>query len=207
MTTAEHPHDEHVVERFRPTSGRVTGALALVVGGAVVLIGLTERDNGFPDPVLAAVALGMVLAWASMLRPALWLTDRSLVMRGMVETVHVPLAAIEEVAARQVLAVRAGDRRHVSTVVGRSWRKAMRSSRPAHGSAAGADRPPTEVPYADFLEDRIRQAAEAARAAAGVRLGSREQVALADGVRREPAWLPIASITLAALAFAVTLVL
>ena len=84
--------------------------------------------------MIAGAVLAAVLAWASMLRPALWATPDHLVMRNMLETVHVPLAAIEQLAVRQVLAVRAGDRRYVSTVVGRPLRKAMRPGR--SGSAA-----------------------------------------------------------------------
>ena len=45
-----------------------------------------------------------------MLRPALWVTREHLVMRNLAETVHIRLAAVEEMAVRQVLAVRAADR-------------------------------------------------------------------------------------------------
>lgn len=190
-------------EKFRPTGGRVTGVLALLLAVAVVAIGVLDRGAGLPPEVIVLAALGGLLAWASMLRPALWLTPTELVMRNMLETVHLPLAAIEELALRQVLAVTAGDRRYVSTAVGKSWRKALRSSAPS--AEPEGDRPVTDLPYADYVEQRLRQRVDDARAAAGVRRGSDEQLALAGGVRREPAWLPIGLILAAAVTFVVTL--
>lgn len=147
---------------------------------------MLNLDEGFPAWVLAAGVLVAVLSWAAMLRPALWLDADHLVLRNMLETIHIRLVAVEELAVRQVLVVRAGERRWVSTVVGRSLRKAL------FGSRANA----TGVHYADFVEERLRQHVDDARAALGVRAGSSEQLALPDAVRREPAWLPIALITL-----------
>ena len=87
--------DEHdtVVERFHATSGRVTGWLAIALAAVVVLAGLAYRDEGFPAWVTGAALLGGVVAWAAMLRPALWVTDEHLVMRNLAETVHIRLAA------------------------------------------------------------------------------------------------------------------
>ena len=116
------------VERFDPTSGRVTAVLVLVLAGVVVVAGAVDAGS-VPLPVLAGAVLAAVLAWASMLRPALWATTEHLVMRNMLETIHVPLAAIEQLAVRQVLALKAGEKRYVSTVVGRPLRKAMRTGR------------------------------------------------------------------------------
>ena len=127
-----------VVERFQATSGRVTGWLTVVLGAFVVVAGVAYLDDGFPAWVAAAGLLVGVLAWAAMLRPALWATEEHLVMRNLAETVHVRLAAVEEMAVRQVLAVRAGDRRYVSTVVGRSWRKAITSRHPRGSGDEGA---------------------------------------------------------------------
>ena len=53
---------------------------------------------------------------------------RELVLRNMLSTIYIPLAAIEEVAVRQVLAVRAGDKRYVCAGVGRTLRQAMKGS-------------------------------------------------------------------------------
>ncbi|WP_210650367.1 hypothetical protein [Nocardioides sp. SYSU D00065] len=193
---------DEVVERFHATSGRLTGWLALLLAAAVLVAGLAYLDEGFPPWVAAAALLAGVAAWAAMLRPALWVTEEHLVMRNLAETVHIRLAAIEEMAVRQVLAVRAGDRRWVSTVIGRSWRKAI-VARPASGPTTPAE----GMSYADFAENRLHELVDTARRAAGVRPGSSEQLALPDAVRREPAWLPIVLLAVAALVFAVTLFL
>jgi hypothetical protein len=198
------PVSDPTVERFRPTSGRVTGVLAVLLAAAVVVIALVDPQRGFSAPVTAVAVLVGLLAWSAMLRPALWVTERHLVMRNMLETIHIPLAAIEELAVRQVLAVRAGDRRFVSSVVGRPLRKVMR-----HHPREVADpaKPPTEVAYADFVEDRVRELAEQARDRAGVRRGSEEQLALAADVRREPAWVPIALVAVALVVVVLTIAL
>jgi hypothetical protein len=201
MARLQHDAD-NVVERFHATSGRVTGWLTVVVAAVVVVAGLVYVDEGFPDWVIGAALLVGVLAWAAMLRPALWATDRHLVMRNLAETVHIRLAAVEEMAVRQVLAVRAADRRWVSSVVGRPWRKAITSKTQTSGDA----RPKDGMPYADFVEDRLHHLVERARTAEGVRPGSAEQLALPDAVRRERAWLPLALIVAAAVVLVVTLV-
>ena len=160
--------DEHdtVVERFHATSGRVTGWLAIALAAVVVLAGLAYRDEGFPAWVTGAALLGGVVAWAAMLRPALWVTDEHLVMRNLAETVHIRLAAVEEMALRQVLAVRADDRRWVSTVVGRPWRKALNTRRAQVGKSETTE----GMPYADYVENRIYELVDAARISAAGRL-------------------------------------
>lgn len=186
------------VERLQPTSGRVTGALAVLLAASIALFGLLE--GAVPSGVAAGAALAGILAWAAMLRPALWVTRSDLVMRNMVATTSIPLAAIEELAVRQVLAVSAGDRRYVSPVVGRPLRRLVR---PVKGATAEKV---AEMPYADYVEDLLRRRADEARTVAGVRRGSPEQLALAAGVRREPAWLPIVLIGGGIVAVVVTLV-
>jgi hypothetical protein len=183
-----------VVERFEATSGRVTGWMTVVLSALLVVAALAYLDDGFPAWVGAAGLLVGVLAWAAMLRPAMWATEEHLVMRNLAETVHVRLAAVEELAVRQVTAVRAADRRLVSTVVGRSWRRSLTSRR----ASAAEDGPRDGMPYADWAEDRLHELVDAARARAGVRAGSKEQLALPDAVRREPAVVPVALIAVAA---------
>jgi hypothetical protein len=201
MAHHDHPDHDAVVEHFHPTSGRVTGWLTVALAGLLVVAGLAYLDEGFPPWVLAAGLLVGVLAWAAMLRPALWATREHLVMRNLAETVHIRLAAVEEMAVRQVLAVRAADRRFVSTVVGRTWRKAVTSRRgPGGGDATPAD----GMPYADFVETRLHDLVEDARASAGVRAGSPEQLALPDAVRRQRDWLPIALIAVSVVVLVVS---
>ena len=191
-------HSDDVVERFHPTSGQVTGWLAVVGSAVVALVGLAYLDDGFPPWVVGLALLVGVLAWAAMLRPALWATGEHLVMRNLAETVHIRLAAVEEMAVRQVLAVRADDRRWVSTVVGRSWRKAVTARPSASGEAREG------MAYADFVETRLYDLVDQARRAEGVRAGSKEQLALPDAVRRTRDPLPVALIAAAALVLVVS---
>lgn len=180
--------DNHDEIRFRPTSGRIMGSLAVVAALTVVAIAVADRAV-VPAPVVAGAVLLGVMGWASMLWPRVSVTAEHLVLRTMVEHQRLPLAAVEELAVRQVLAVRVGDKRYVSTAVGKSWRKAMVGDGPS--TRKDADRPITEVAYVDYVEQEIRKRMEHARAVAGVRLLSDEQLALAAGVHRTPAWLPI----------------
>lgn len=171
-------------ERFPATGGRVTGILILALAAGVVVLAVAERDESWALSLgLFALTFGAV-AWASMLRPTLAVEGDRLVMRNMVNTVEVPLAAIEQVAVRQVLAIRAGERRYVSPVVGKTRRRLARAER---GSARETSAP-GEMNYADFVEERIRSLAEASRAARGVALLSDEQLALAADVRRTWDW-------------------
>lgn len=194
--------DDDGVERFHATSGRVSGWMTVVTAAATAVVGALYAGDGFPVWVIAAAVLVGVLAWAAMLRPALWVHDDRLVMRNMLETIHIRLVAVEELAVRQVLAVRAADRRWVSTAIGRSLRKTMSSGRRAAVGTGG--RPATSVKYVDFVEDRIRLLVDDARTSAGIRPGSPDQLALPDAVRRERAWVPIALIAVAAVALVVT---
>ncbi len=189
-----------VVERFHATSGRVTGWLTLGLSAVLVVFGLVYLDEGFPPWVVGLALLVGVLAWASMLRPALWATQHHLVMQNLAETVHIRLAAVEEMAVRQVLAVRADDRRWVSSVVGRSWRKAITARRAPDASGEARE----GMPYAEFVENRLHDLVDRARTAAGVVPGSPEQLALPDPVHRERAWLPVGLIAAALVVLVVT---
>lgn len=198
-----HLQDDEV-ERFHPTSGRVTGWMTVVLAAAVAAAGVVYLDEGFPLWLVATAVLVGVLAWAAMLRPAVWVREGRLVMRNMLETIQIRLVAVEELAVRQVLAVRAADRRWVSTAVGRSLRKTMTSGRrpPAEGTDG---KPATAVKYVDFVEERLNLLVDQARTAAGIRPGSPEQLALPDAVRRERAWVPLVLIVLSVVALLVTL--
>lgn len=198
-TPAQQRATTESVERFQPTSGRILGGIALVGVLAIVVIGVVDRDHGFPAPVVAGALVFGVLVWAAMLRPRVWATREHLVMRNMLHTVSIPLAAIETVVVRQVLAVSAGDDRFVSPAVGKSWRQALRSNKEAKRATATQS-------YPVFVEERISQLAEDARAQQGVRRFSDEQVALAADVRREWAWPEIAALAACVVALVVTLV-
>jgi len=192
------------VERFRPTSGRFTG-LVLVVGGLLVAV-LAVAD---PAQVIAEVgAAGFfvaVLGWAATLRPRVSVVEDDLELRNMLETVTIPLAAVEELAVRQVLAVRAGEKRFTSPALGRGRKSLVKGQSAPEFSSGG----PSHVPgtYPEFVEERIRKRVADARAAAGIRPGSAEQMALADGVRRVTAWPELVLLAISAAALAIVLVL
>jgi len=188
---------DELVEDFRPTSGRITGGLALAMVLGVLVIAVVD-PGALPASVVACVVLGGVLVWAAMLRPRMWVTDRDLVMRNMLSTVWIPLAAVEQIVVRQVCAVSAGEKRYVSPAVGRSWRQTLLADRKK--ATEGAN--PT---YAAFVEERLLTHAERARRDVGVALLSDEQLALASGVRRAWAWPEIVALVLSAIAVVVAI--
>ena len=178
------------VERFRPTSGRFTGAVLVVAGSFLALVSVADRSAVIPEVGVVGL-LAAVLGWAAALRPRVSVVGDNLELRTMLQTVTIPLAAVEELVVRQVLVLHAGDQRFTSPALGRKLRALM---------ASGADAPredgatATGAGYAQFVEDRLRQRMKEARAAHGVRPGSVEQSALAEGVRRELAWPEIAAL-------------
>jgi hypothetical protein len=210
--------DEQPVERFHATSGQVTGVVALVVAGAVVVVGLVYGESGYSVSVVLGAVLFGLLTWVVMLRPRVWATDEHLVMRNILRTEWIPLAAIEQVAVRQVLAVRAGDRRFVSPAIGKSRRQIARPAggnnllpgpplgRGSSGPAStGEAKESATTSYPVFVEERISHLAAEARTRQGVQSASAEQAALAADVRRAWAWPEIAALVAAAVALVVSL--
>jgi len=207
------------LEHFAPTGGRIVGVLGLVMAAGLVGLWALDRD-GVPAPVAAAALVGGVLVWASLLRPRVSVSRETLHLRNMLDTVHVPLAAIDELVVRQVLAVRVGDKKFVSPAVGRKLRKVMRAPRPGQiflpdlpariddgfGPAEASERPPTTVDYVDHVEGRLRERIAEARSRHGIRAYSDEAEALARDVRRQPSWPEIIALVLSTALFVVTLV-
>ncbi|MDN4162346.1 hypothetical protein [Nocardioides abyssi] len=194
-----------VTERFHPTNGRAAGALALVAAVGTLVLGIVDD---FPAPIVAGAFLVGVLAWAALLKPRVRVADDRLVLHNMVEDVSIPLAAIDQLAVRQVLAVRVGDRRYVSPAIGHSLRTTLASTRPPTRDPRRGDvlATPKTPPYADVVENRITQLVDEERKRRGLRRGSPEVAALAADVRRTPAWLEIALLTAGVVALVVTLV-
>jgi len=207
--------DSQVQEKFAPNGGQVTGVLGLLVVAAFVGVWVSDRDS-VPLWVLALALLVGVLIWASMLRPRVWVEPGTLVLRNMLDVTRIPLAAVEEVAVRQVMAVRVGEKRYVSPGVGRSLRQAMKGSAAQRvrsqlpglqGLAAeGAAAVEPGMVYGDYVELRLRDLATEDRTRRGVRVGSPELDALAGEVVRTRAWPEIVAVT-ASSAFAVIAVL
>ncbi len=191
-------------ERFRATSGPVLGTLGLLLVAVVVAVGLLDRSSGLPTPAVWAALVVGVLLWASMMRPQVVVGADELVLRNMLETVSVPLAAVEQVIVGQVLAVGTAEGRYLCPAVGRSWRQTAKASA-ARRTGQELQETSGRSQYADYVESRISQFAEDARARHGVRLMSTEQQALASDVRRERAWPEIVALVVSTGGFVVSL--
>ena len=212
-------HGDTTVEKFAPNGGTVIA----VIGGLVVLaVVLSAGPSTWTRsrcgcrrwPCSAASLL-----YTSTVRPRVLVQGRDLVLRNMLSTVHIPLAAIEEIAVRQVMAVRAGGKRYVCAGVGRPLRQAMKGSamqraREQMGGLGGeiAQRGPTQcaragMNYADYVEIRIQELVNKDRARRGVKRYSPEADELARQVRRELAWPEIAALVATAVFFVIAVAL
>jgi hypothetical protein len=190
-----------VVERFPSTSGRTSGVLGLVLVSVFLVLSIMAWDPGTPLGVAILSVLGAVLIWAVLLRPAVWATERDLVLRTIFQTVRIPLVAIDDVIVTQVLAIRVGETRYTSPAVGYTTRQ---NTRLRLGGASAPQPSETSVAQA-FVQSRIRHLAQDTRDRTGVRMGSPEQAAAAADVRREWAWPEIAALALLAAGWVVWL--
>ena len=199
----EHDTDD-VVERFRPTNGWFSGFVGLGTALVILVLALMAGDTGRPLGVAIGAALGGLLAWVALLRPALWATQRDLALRGMYHTDFVPLAAIDKVAVSQVLAVSAGGKRYVSPTIGYTARQTVKGKmNPRSDTGKVASEVDT---HQIFVEHRILHLAQTSRDQLGITKGSPEQAALAADVRRTYAWPEIAGTALCLLAFVVWII-
>ena len=190
------PHGERL--DFAPTSGRVMGVLTAAIGAVAVILTLAFPGD-YPAPVATGGLLAVALAWSAMLRPRVWLEGHWLVLRGMLSTLHLPLAGLQSIVVQQVLVATVDDKRHANPGVGRSRFRAMRKPRstrdltmtPVPGEGWTAD---DGADYADFVEDRIREAAKAAQRVPDA----------PSGVRREWAWREVGLVVGSSLLFVVS---
>jgi len=196
---------DHAVEKFAPNGGTLTAVLAALVALAFVVAWAVDIHR-VPLWVPGVALLGAGVVWISTLRPRVRVEDHELVFQNMLTTTYLPLASIEEVAVRQVMAVRAGGKRYVCAGVGRSLRQAMKGSAALRaseqmgglrGELAKVREP--GMHYADFVEIRVQELINEDRMRRGVKKFSAEADALAEDVRREPAWPVIAALVAAAL--------
>ena len=195
--------DNHV-ENFRPTNGRFVGAVGLIGALAVFVVAVLEDA---PLWLLGLSALVAVLVWASVLRPGVRIVGDELELRNMLTTSGIPLAAIEEVVVRRVLAVRAGDRRFVSPAISRTLRQTLRPKPGSLVANKGDDLVAlAAASYPDFVEHRIRQAVADHRARLGIRARSVDQQALGAAIRSERAWPELAALVAAGLVLVVGIV-
>ena len=141
---------------FEVTSGRASGVIGLVAGVVIVLIGVFETSVA---GVLAGL-LVVLLTWLVLLRPRVGTSDTDLLLRGIVSTVVVPLASVETVTIRQVLAVQADGHRYVNPAVGRTYREINRQ----HRAGGQVDEiPAARTKYADQVQDLITERIREAR--------------------------------------------
>jgi hypothetical protein len=201
-----------VVERFPPTNGRLGGILGLITSAVVLVLALVAGETGRPLGVAIVAVFGLLVSWAALLRPAVWVTGRDLVLRGMFHTDLLPLAGIDKVVVTQVLAVSVAGKRYVSPTIGYSARQTVVAKRVTrlHDPQSQVFEAPgpriTNSPQM-FVEERIRVLAQASREQRGIAKDSPEQAALAAEVRRTYAWPELAGAAVCVLAFVVWLVL
>jgi len=191
------------VEQFTSWGSRVLGGVGVVLALGAVVLGIPGIGTTYHPAVYAFCVLASVVLWVALIRPAVAVVGDDLVLHNPLSSVRVPLAAIEHVVVRQWLTVSAGGRRFTSSGVGRSSLQAMRDDR--RGPVTGVEM--ARLSHGAIVEHRIDKLADEARTLQGVARYSDEQQALADDVRREWAWVEIALLVVAALAFAITLFL
>jgi hypothetical protein len=173
---------------FGVTSGRVTGILGLVVGVIVTLIGISQESAA---GAVVGLLVGL-LTWLVLLRPRVGTRGTDLLLRGIVSTVVVPLASIESIAIRQVLAVWADGRRYVNPAIGHTLREINRQRR---GGGQVENIPVEQSKYADQVHEIILERSRSARRD-GAPMGP---------VRREWAWPEIGALAVLVVAFVVAL--
>ena len=189
-----------VVERFQSTSSPFGGILGLGTAAAILALAVAARSTGTALGIGILAVLGALLSWMVLLRPALWRTSSDLVMRNMLRTDRIPLAAIDKVVVTQVLAVFAGDKRYVSPAVGYTVRQTVRARSRPTGEPTGNEG--ATHSHQDFVEVRLNHLAQDSRERLGIRKGSPEQQALLADVRRSWAWPELVGIAACVLAFA-----
>jgi len=193
------------VEKFSPNGGTLTAVVAGLVALAFILAWAIDIHRvALWVPAVALLGAGVV--WISTVRPRVRVQNHELVLQNMLTTTYLPLASIEEVAVRQVMAVRAGDKRYVCAGAGRTMRQAMKGStaeraRQQLGGLRGelAKVPEHGMAYADFVEIRVQELINEDRMRRGVKKFSPEADELAKQVRRQVDWPVVAALAAAVL--------
>lgn len=186
--------EEPVVEKFNPTGGRVMGYLGVAACLVLLVVGVID---GFALWLMGLILLAGIGFWTTMLRPAVSIVDDDLALRNMVSDLTIPLGAIEEIQVRQVMALRAGDKRYVSSAASRTRRQIVKGSKQPRADKVDLIEL-AQHSYPEYVRERIAMAAGEHRDRLGIRRNSPEQQALAAGITRRWAWPEIALLGLAA---------
>jgi hypothetical protein len=212
------------LQRFRPTNGRVTGILGIVVCVAVAVALAVSEPPHVAVPGVLACAFVAVLVWLAMLRPSVSASDTELRLRTLFETVTIPLASVETVVVRRYLLVRSGGEKYICPAISRSLRKTVRAemrwkpqqmlspSASVESLGDGLTTRPTvsqqeqDLAYADFVEQRIQQLADNDRSRLGIEARSEEEYALGERVVRRVAWAELGLLAALAVAFVIAVV-
>ncbi|HET7067121.1 MAG TPA: hypothetical protein VFI21_05920 [Nocardioides sp.] len=210
------------LERFRPTNGRVTGVLGLLLCGFVGVLVVVYEPPAVAVPGVLGCAFAAGFVWLAMLRPSVSASSAELRLRTLFETVSIPIASIDTVVVRRYLLVRAGGQKYICPAISRPLRKTMRSELGWSGGGQflqpgvseerlGGGDLQTEVAqhdlaYPDFVEQRIEQLAADDRARRGIEARSEEEYELGSQVVRRTARLELGVLTALAVAFVVALV-
>jgi hypothetical protein len=189
-------------ETFRSSGAVVFGAISAAVSLALAVLTAVPAA-GAPAWVPAALLLLTVVVYVAQVRPAVLMGESELVLRNMLQSVHLPWAAVEQVRIQQFLSVSAGGRDYSCAAVGRT-RRQIRRDGPSGVPlpSPGAD---GTFSYGRLVESRIVDRAKEARSRRGVAAESPEQAAIADGVRVVRAWPEIVVLALAVVALVVAI--
>ena len=159
------------IESFAGTGSRVLGVIVLAIAGlAIVDILIEWRTLQGLSAAAITVALG-TLVWMSMVRPAVVVFERAVVLRNFVRDVEIPWHLMKDVEIKPVLTVTAEhDKLYRSIAVaasGADRRAEMRARRQAaKASAAGMEVgrsgqvDPNTRPPSEYAVERIRAVAE-----------------------------------------------
>ncbi len=203
------------IERFKPTSGILTGYAGLaLVSATVVYVAFSVHTVTGLRIALAAVFLGLVV-WVTQLRPRATVYPEHVVLKNSVRDAHVPLEGVDEISIGQTLNLWVGDQRYICIGIGNSVRAEIKSHRKREqtvGSsrmseltlrAERANNDERAMSYQTFVQTRLEELVDAARR-------QRDPKASAATVA-EPGYriarLEVAALVVSALAFLASLLL
>jgi hypothetical protein len=217
---AEQPDE---LERFRPTNGRASGALGLLLCAFVAVLFVRYEAPSTAVPGVIGCAFGAVFVWLVMLRPSVAASSTTLRLRTLFETVSIPIASVDTAIVRRYLLVRSGGRKYICPAISRPLRKTVRnelkwsgsqqlmqpglSEERLSGGAVQTEVDRNELGYPDFVEQRIGQLAANDRAQRGIEERSEEEYELGSQVVRRTAWLELGILAALGVAFVIALVI